>query len=79
MKCPRSLRNEYRSPASLSRLNVRFRINLVLTPIMEGFAAPGLTTREIDVAEGVWDAVHDANGRLRFSAGPDAVALVEAL
>ena len=46
---------------------------------MEGFAAPGLTTREIDVAEGVWDAVHDANGRLRFSAGPDAVALVEAL
>lgn len=38
-------------------------------PIMEGFAAPALTTREIDVAEGVWDAVHDRNGRLRFNAG----------
>ena len=47
-------------------------------PIIEGFAAPALTTREGDVAEGVWDAVHDASGRLRFPAGPDAVALAKA-
>ena len=47
-------------------------------PILEGFAAPALTTRESDVAEGVWSAVHDANGRLRFPAGPDALALAEA-
>jgi NAD(P)-dependent dehydrogenase (short-subunit alcohol dehydrogenase family) len=47
-------------------------------PIMEGFAAPALITRESDVAEGVWNAVHDATGRLRFAAGPDAVSLAEA-
>ena len=47
-------------------------------PIMEGFAAPALTTRESDVAQGVWNAVHDTNGQLRFPAGPDAVALAEA-
>ncbi|MBD0416829.1 SDR family oxidoreductase [Oryzicola mucosus] len=47
-------------------------------PIMKGFATPALTTREIDVAEGVWNAVHDVTGRLRFPAGPDAVALAEA-
>lgn len=47
-------------------------------PILEGFAAPALTTSESDVAEGVWNAVHDASGRLRFPAGPDAVALAQA-
>lgn len=47
-------------------------------PILESFAAPALTTRESDVARGVWDAVHDADGRLRFPAGPDAVALAQA-
>jgi len=47
-------------------------------PIMEGFASPALTTCESDVADGVWSAVHDASGRLRFAAGPDAVALAEA-
>jgi NAD(P)-dependent dehydrogenase (short-subunit alcohol dehydrogenase family) len=46
-------------------------------PIMEGFAAPALTTRESHVAEGVSNTVHNANGRLRFPAGPDAVALTE--
>ena len=46
-------------------------------PIMEGFAAPTLTTSETDVAEGVWNAVQDTKGRLRFPAGPDAVALAE--
>jgi len=46
-------------------------------PVMEAFAAPTLTTRESDVAEGVWKAVHDIGGQLRFPAGPDAVALAE--
>jgi NAD(P)-dependent dehydrogenase (short-subunit alcohol dehydrogenase family) len=44
-------------------------------PIMEGFAKPALTTRESDVAEAVWAAVHESTNRLRFPAGPDAVAL----
>lgn len=41
-------------------------------------ATPSLTTREIDVAQAVWRAVHDAADRLRFPAGPDAVALSNA-
>ena len=41
-------------------------------------AAP-LTTREIDVAEGVWRAVNDTSGTLRFPAGADAVALAAAV
>lgn len=44
-------------------------------PIMEGFARPALTTRESDVAEAVWAAVHESTNQLRFPAGPDAVAL----
>jgi len=44
-------------------------------PILEAFAQPALTTKEEHVAEGVWNAVHDTEGRLRFPAGPDAVAL----
>jgi NAD(P)-dependent dehydrogenase (short-subunit alcohol dehydrogenase family) len=47
-------------------------------PILEGFANPPLTTRETDVAESVWNAVHDASGQLHFPAGPDAVALAQA-
>lgn len=47
-------------------------------PIFESFAKPAMTTREIDVAEAVWDAVADTKGRLRFPAGADAVALFEA-
>jgi hypothetical protein len=35
------------------------------------------TTSAADVAEGVWRAVNDASGRLRFAAGPDAVALAD--
>jgi NAD(P)-dependent dehydrogenase (short-subunit alcohol dehydrogenase family) len=31
-------------------------------PIMEAFGTPALTTRESDVAEGVWRAVHDTDG-----------------
>ncbi|MGW6404632.1 SDR family oxidoreductase [Streptomyces sp. NPDC055134] len=35
-------------------------------------------TKESDVAETVWRAVHDTTGQLRFPAGPDAVRLAEA-
>jgi hypothetical protein len=44
-------------------------------PIFQGYAAPAMTTAETDVAEAVWAAVHDSSGKLRFPAGPDAVAL----
>ena len=44
-------------------------------PILESFAMPDLTTKESDVAEAIWDAVHNATGQLRFPAGADAVAL----
>lgn len=47
-------------------------------PIFEAFARPLMTTKESDVAEAVWAAVHDKSGRLRFPAGPDAVALANA-
>ena len=47
-------------------------------PIFEGFARPAMTTKEIDVAEGIWNAVNDTTGKLRFPAGPDAVALAMA-
>ena len=44
-------------------------------PVFEAFANPALTTRETDVADAIWAAVHDASGQLRFPAGADAVAL----
>lgn len=44
-------------------------------PIFAAFAHPALTTREIDVAEAVWQAAHDHTDRLHFPAGADAVAL----
>ncbi|AJY47548.1 SDR family oxidoreductase [Martelella endophytica] len=46
-------------------------------PIFAGYASPPLTTKESDVAETVWRAVHDRSGQLRFPAGADAVALME--
>ena len=45
-------------------------------PIFEGFSRAGLITKEADVAQAVWDAVHDVSDRLRFPAGADAVALM---
>jgi NAD(P)-dependent dehydrogenase (short-subunit alcohol dehydrogenase family) len=36
---------------------------------------PAAVTKESDVAEAVWRAANDASGKLRFPAGPDAVAL----
>ncbi|MBN9501509.1 MAG: short-chain dehydrogenase/reductase [Armatimonadetes bacterium 55-13] len=44
-------------------------------PVLAAFAEPGPVTKETDVAEAVWRAVHDQTGLLRFPAGPDAVAL----
>lgn len=44
-------------------------------PIFAAFAKPSLVTREIDVAEAVWQAANDLSGQLRFPAGADAVAL----
>lgn len=45
-------------------------------PIFAAFANPPLTTKESDVAEAVWLAANDTTARLRYPAGPDAVALV---
>ena len=47
-------------------------------PILEAFAVPGLFTTEADVADVVLTASTDDSDRLRFAAGPDAVALAEA-
>jgi short-subunit dehydrogenase len=46
-------------------------------PILAEFANPALTTRESDVAEAIWRAVHDSEHQLRFPAGADAVALAQ--
>ncbi|MFJ8142502.1 SDR family oxidoreductase [Streptomyces sp. NPDC096013] len=45
---------------------------------MDDFTRQELFTKESDVAETVWRAVHDTTGQLRFPAGPDAVALSQA-
>lgn len=45
--------------------------------VFAGFASVSATTRETDVAEAVWRAVHDTTGQLRFPAGADAVALAQ--
>lgn len=45
--------------------------------ILNSFAQVSVVTKEIDVAEAVWRAVHDTTGQLRFPAGPDAVALAQ--
>jgi len=46
--------------------------------VFASFAQPAAVTTEADVAEVVWRAANDASGRLRFAAGPDAVALAQA-
>ncbi len=45
---------------------------------LDRFVEQDLFTRENDVAETVWRAVHDTTGQLRFPAGPDAVRLDQA-
>ncbi|MBI0296495.1 SDR family oxidoreductase [Streptomyces sp. PRKS01-29] len=46
--------------------------------VMDDFAGQEVFTKESDVAETVWRAVHDTTGQLRFPAGPDAVRLDQA-
>jgi len=46
-------------------------------PILAAFAKVETVTTESDVAEAVYRAANDASGRLRFPAGPDAVALAK--
>ena len=46
-----------------------------VTPVLAGFAQVTMVTTEADVAEAVYRAATDRSGRLRFPAGPDAVAL----
>jgi NAD(P)-dependent dehydrogenase (short-subunit alcohol dehydrogenase family) len=45
---------------------------------MDDFMGQDVFTKESDVAETVWRAVHDTTGQLRFPAGPDAVRLAQA-
>lgn len=47
-------------------------------PIFEDFAHPAAVTTASDVAEVVFHAANDASSRLRYPAGPDAVALANA-
>lgn len=47
-------------------------------PILAAFANPAMVTKEIDVAEAVWQAANDASCQLHYPAGPDAVALARA-
>jgi NAD(P)-dependent dehydrogenase (short-subunit alcohol dehydrogenase family) len=46
-------------------------------PIMEAFGQPGEVTTPGDVADVVFKAATDTSDRLRFPAGPDAVALAQ--
>jgi len=46
-------------------------------PILASFAEVTTVTTESDVAEAVYRAANDASGKLRFPAGPDAVALAQ--
>jgi NAD(P)-dependent dehydrogenase (short-subunit alcohol dehydrogenase family) len=46
--------------------------------VFAAFAQPAAVTLESDVAEAVWQAANDTTGQLRFPAGADAVALVQA-
>lgn len=46
--------------------------------VFAGFADADAFTLETDVAQAVWNAVHDASGLWRFPAGADAVALAAA-
>lgn len=47
--------------------------------VFASFTQSAALTTEADVAEGVWRAVNDESGRLRFPAGADAVALAQAM
>jgi len=46
--------------------------------VFASFQQQSAFTRESEVAESIWRAVHDTTGQLRFPAGADAVALARA-
>jgi hypothetical protein len=46
--------------------------------VMASYSQVAALTTAAHVADGVWRAVHDDTGQLRFPAGPDAVALAQA-
>ncbi|WP_439569352.1 SDR family oxidoreductase [Sphingopyxis sp.] len=46
-------------------------------PILAAMAEPALFTTESDVAQAVWEAVHDDTGRAHFPAGADAHAIMQ--
>lgn len=71
------------APTTRFSQNIDFAIEDMITPayadfaapIFAAFANPALTTKESDVAESVFLAATDGTDRLRYPAGPDAVAL----
>ena len=46
-------------------------------PILAAMAEPMLFTTEADVAQAVWQAVHDESGQAHFPAGADALAIMQ--
>jgi len=46
-------------------------------PILAAMAEPMLFTAEADVAQAVWQAVHDESGQAHFPAGADALAIMQ--
>ena len=46
--------------------------------VLAAFGHPSAVTTEHDVAEVIWHAANDSSARLRYPAGPDAVALAKA-
>ena len=46
--------------------------------VLAAFGHPSAVTTERDVAEVIWRAANDSSARLRYPAGPDAVALAKA-
>jgi hypothetical protein len=46
--------------------------------VLAAFGHPSAVTTERDVAEVIWRAANDSSARLKYPAGPDAVALAKA-
>ena len=49
----------------------------IFSSLRASLGQPAAGTREVDVAEAVWQAASDSTDRLRYPAGSDAVALAE--
>lgn len=71
------------APSTRFTSNSQARMQGLVPQAYEAFASQTFATMDpeapvthaTDVAEAIWQAVHDTEGRLRFPAGPDAVAL----